>query len=98
MRTNNLDVAFRTAAGVLLIATLLAGLRKPAPVPEPAPTGIATAGRAGDSRRAASGRNALPHPTPLRPHRRSQRPMRPRPPNLPRYPNRLPPTNPAWSP
>jgi hypothetical protein len=38
MRTNNLDAAFRMAAGVLLIATLLAGCAKPAPVPEPAPT------------------------------------------------------------
>ena len=38
MRTNNLDAAFRMAAGVFLIATLLAGCAKPAPVPEPAPT------------------------------------------------------------
>ena len=37
MRTNNLDAAFRTATGVFLIATLLAGCAKPAPVPEPAP-------------------------------------------------------------
>jgi hypothetical protein len=38
MRTNNLDRAFRMTAGVFLIATLLAGCAKPAPVPEPAPT------------------------------------------------------------
>jgi hypothetical protein len=38
MRTNNLDAAFRMAAGVFLIVTLLAGCAKPAPVPEPAPT------------------------------------------------------------
>jgi hypothetical protein len=37
MRTNNLDAPFRTATGVFLIATLLAGCAKPAPVPEPAP-------------------------------------------------------------
>jgi hypothetical protein len=37
MRTNNLDATLRTATGVLLIATLLAGCAKPAPVPEPAP-------------------------------------------------------------
>jgi len=38
MRTNNLDAAFRTATFAFLLATLLAGCAKPAPVPESAPT------------------------------------------------------------
>lgn len=37
MRTNKLDGAVRTAAGVLLIAALLTGCAKPAPAPAPAP-------------------------------------------------------------